>query len=41
MEREIAIALANSPGVVDFHVWIAWKSWVVKSSTRFRLARRS
>src|SRR5215469_11540980 len=26
MEREIVIALANSPGVLDFYVWIAWKS---------------
>ena len=31
MEREIVIALANSPGVLDFHVWISWKSWVLKS----------
>jgi hypothetical protein len=26
MEREIVIALANSPGVLDFYIWIAW-SW--------------
>jgi hypothetical protein len=31
MEREVVIALANSPGVLDFYVWIAWKSWVLKS----------
>ncbi len=31
MEREVVIALANSPGVLDFYVWIAWKSWVVKA----------
>jgi hypothetical protein len=31
MEREVAIALANSPGVLDFYIWIAWKSWVLKS----------
>jgi hypothetical protein len=31
MEREIVIALANSPGVLDFYIWIAWKSWVLKS----------
>ena len=33
MEREIVIALANSPGVLDFYVWIAWRSWVLKSAT--------
>ena len=33
MEREIVIALANSPGVLDFYIWIAWKSWVLKSTT--------
>jgi hypothetical protein len=31
MEREVVIALANSPGVLDFYVWIAWRSWVLKS----------
>jgi hypothetical protein len=31
MEREVVIALANSPGVLDFYVWIAWKSWVLKA----------
>jgi hypothetical protein len=32
MEREVVIALANSPGVLDFYVWIAWKSWVLKTA---------
>jgi hypothetical protein len=32
MEREVVIALANSPGVLDFYVRIAWKSWVLKSA---------
>lgn len=32
MEREIVIALANSPGVLDFYIWIAWKSWVLKTA---------
>ena len=31
MEREVVSALANSPGVVDFYIWIEWKSWVLKS----------
>jgi len=29
IEREVVIALANSPGVLNFYVWIAWKSWVL------------
>jgi len=35
IEREIVIALANSPGVLDFYLWIAWKSWVVKSAKAY------
>jgi len=35
MEREVVIALANSPGVLDFYVWIAWKSWVLKTGKVF------
>ena len=31
IEREVVIALANSPGVLDFYVWIAWKSWVLRA----------
>jgi len=31
MEREVVIALANSPGVLDFYVWLAWKTWVLKA----------
>jgi len=31
MEREVVIALANSPGVLDFYLWLAWKSWVLKA----------
>ena len=33
MEREVVSALSNSPGVLDFYIWIAWKSWVLKSGT--------
>jgi len=35
MEREIVIAFANSPGVLDFYVWLAWKSWVLKTGKAF------
>jgi Plasmid encoded RepA protein len=31
MEREVVIGLANSPGVLDFYIWIAWRSWVLRS----------
>ena len=30
MEKEVVIALANSPDVLDFYVWLAWKSWGLK-----------
>lgn len=30
IEREVVIALANLLGVLDFYVWIAWKSWVLR-----------
>lgn len=29
VEREIVIALAGSPGVLDFYIWIAWKTWTL------------
>jgi hypothetical protein len=35
MEREVVIGLANSPGVLDFYIWIAWRSWVLKSGRTY------
>jgi hypothetical protein len=29
VEREVAAALAHAPGVLDFYMWLVWKSWVV------------
>jgi hypothetical protein len=29
VEREVVAALAHSPGVLDFYIWIVWKSWTV------------
>ncbi len=29
IEREVAAALAHAPGVLDFYVWLVWKSWTV------------
>jgi hypothetical protein len=29
IEREVAAALAHAPGVLDFYVWLVWRSWTV------------
>lgn len=29
VEREVVAALANAPGVLDFYIWLVWKSWSV------------
>ena len=29
VEREVVAALANAPGLLDFYVWLVWKSWTV------------
>ncbi|MGO9269887.1 MAG: replication protein RepA [Terriglobia bacterium] len=29
VERDVIAALAHAPGLLDFYVWIAWKSWTV------------
>ena len=29
VEREVIAALAQAPGLLDFYVWIAWKSWTL------------
>ena len=29
VERELIAALAHAPGLLDFYVWIAWKSWTL------------
>jgi hypothetical protein len=28
-EREVVIALSGAPGVLDFYIWIAWKTWTL------------
>jgi hypothetical protein len=35
MERDVVIAVANSPGVLNSYVWIAWRSWVLKTAKGF------
>ena len=32
MERQVVAGLANAPGLLDFYVWIVWKSWTVKAA---------
>lgn len=31
VERHVVAGLANAPGLLDFYVWIVWKSWTVKA----------
>lgn len=30
VERHVVAGLANAPGLLDFYVWIVWKSWISK-----------
>jgi len=32
VERQVVAGLANAPGLLDFYVWIVWKSWTIKST---------
>ncbi len=39
VEREVAAALAHAPGVLDFYIWLVWKSWTIRAvSTRIPLS---
>jgi len=33
VEREVLAVLANAPGVLDFYVWLAWKSFTLLGQT--------
>jgi hypothetical protein len=35
VEREVVAALAHAPGLLDFYVWITWKSWTVKDQPAY------
>jgi hypothetical protein len=35
VEREVIAALAHGPGMLDFYLWLAWKSWAVNASPAF------
>jgi hypothetical protein len=30
VERQVVASLANAPGLLDFYIWIVWKSWTVR-----------
>lgn len=30
VERNVVAALANAPGVLDFYMWLVWRSWTIK-----------
>jgi len=32
VERQVVAGLANAPGLLDFYVWIVWKSWTIKAT---------
>jgi len=31
VERQVVASLANAPGLLDFYIWIVWKSWTLKN----------
>jgi Plasmid encoded RepA protein len=33
VEREVIAALAHAPGMLDFYMWVVWKSWTVGGGT--------
>jgi len=35
VEREVVAALAHAPGLLDFYVWITWKTWTVKGQSAY------
>jgi hypothetical protein len=37
VERGVIAALAHAPGVLDFYMWVVWKSWTVSRTTQVPL----
>lgn len=31
VEQRVVAALANAPGVLDFYMWLVWRSWTIKA----------
>jgi Plasmid encoded RepA protein len=38
VEREVVSLLAHAPDVLDFYLWLTWKSWTVNVSSRTPIA---
>jgi len=32
VEREVVAALAHAPGMLDFYIWLVWKSWAINGA---------
>jgi hypothetical protein len=32
VEREVIVAFAHAPGVLDFYLWLVWRSWTLNGS---------
>jgi hypothetical protein len=35
VEREVVAALAHAPGILDFYIWLVWRSWAVNGSPAY------
>lgn len=33
VERQVVAALANAPGVLDFYMWLVWRTWTIKAGS--------
>jgi len=35
VERKVVAALAHAPGILDFYIWLVWRSWIVNGSEAY------
>jgi len=35
VEREVVDALAHAPGILDFYIWLVWRTWTVNGSAAY------
>jgi len=35
VEREVVAALAHAPGILDFYIWLVWRTWTVNGSPAY------
>ena len=33
VEREVVATLAHAPGMLDFYIWLVWRSWTLRAAT--------